>query len=348
MTKKREVVDSLRRISEENSLSTSFSLEAITHIGIDDRTVRIDLDPSATNDQQDLQETIEAEIEDLDGVEHVDLNWNSSPESDPHEEVFPNIQHIIAVSSGKGGVGKTTVAVNLAVALANRDNAVGLLDGDVYGPNVPRMIGGDTQPQLDSDGSLIPPEEHGVNVMSMGYLTGQTPVVWRGPMVHQGLSQLLLEVNWGTLDYLVVDLPPGTGDAQLTVAQTIPVTGAVVVTTPQGVALDDSLKSIEMFKDQNIPIAGIVENMTSFVCTECETLHDLFRTDGAQKLAERTDVPVLGRIPFEPAVPRESDAGAPVVIDEAADRTLATEALLETADAIERRVRTLAGSKVQT
>lgn len=230
---------------------------------------------------------------------------------------------ILAVGSGKGGVGKTTVSVNLAVALARLPTGqaggggkVGVLDADVYGPNVPLMLGVTKLPPLQ-DNQLVPAEAHGVKVMSMGFLLKEDePVIWRGPMLHGVIKKFLKEVIWGPLDYLIVDLPPGTGDVQLTLSQSIPVTGAVVVTTPQDVALLDVRKAMAMFEKVRVPIVGIVENMSTFVCPSCRTETPIFRRGGGRAAAARAGVPFLGEIPLVPSVCERGDAGTPIVAAE--------------------------------
>jgi len=233
------------------------------------------------------------------------------------DDVLPNVKNVVAVASGKGGVGKSTVAVNLASALADRGARVGLFDADVYGPNVPRMVSAEEAPQATEDETLVPPEKYGVKLMSMAFLTGEDdPVIWRGPMVHKVLTQLVEDVEWGYLDYLIVDLPPGTGDTQLTVLQTMPVTGAVVVTTPQDVALDDARRGLEMFGTHDTPVLGIVENMSAFVCPDCGSTHDVFGEGGGEALAEESGLPFLGSVPLDPSVRAGGDRGAPVALDD--------------------------------
>ena len=230
-------------------------------------------------------------------------------------EVLPNIQNIIAVASGKGGVGKSTVSVNLAAGLAARGARVGLFDADIYGPNVPRMVNSDEGPQATEDKTLIPPERYGVKLMSMDFLVGaDDPVIWRGPMVHKVLTQLVEDVEWGSLDYLVVDLPPGTGDTQLTVLQTLPLTGAAVVTTPQAVAIDDARKGLRMFGEHETPVLGITENMSSFRCPDCGGTHDIFSAGGGEQFAADENLPFLGAIPLDPAVRAGGDDGKPIVL----------------------------------
>jgi len=233
------------------------------------------------------------------------------------DEVLPNVQNIIAVASGKGGVGKSTVAVNLAAGLSQLGARVGLFDADIYGPNVPRMVKSDEGPEATDDKTLIPPERYGMKLMSMDFLVGaDDPVIWRGPMVHKILTQLVDDVEWGQLDYLVVDLPPGTGDTQLTVLQTLPLTGAVIVTTPQQVALDDAVKGLRMFGEHETPVVGIAENMAEFICPDCGGSHDIFGSGGGRELADDENLPFLGSIPLDPAVRAGGDGGEPVVLDD--------------------------------
>ncbi|ERH07791.1 MAG: ATPase involved in chromosome partitioning, partial [Halonotius sp. J07HN4] len=218
---------------------------------------------------------------------------------------------VIAVSSGKGGVGKSTIATNLAAGIADRGARVGLFDTDVYGPNIPRMLGVQGEPvRADQNQQIVPVEAHGMKLMSVGFLVDEElPVVWRGSMVDQTLTELWHEVNWGSLEYLVVDLPPGTGDAQLTMLQQMPVLGSVVVTTPQDVALDNARKGVRLFDDHEAEVLGIVENMSAFVCPNCGENHEVFRAGGGSKLAEEFDLPVLSRIPLDPAVGEAGEVG---------------------------------------
>ena len=224
---------------------------------------------------------------------------------------------IVAVASGKGGVGKSTVAANLAVALAAHGLKVGLLDCDVYGPSLPLMMGVKDKPGRGSAGKLKPPESFGVKVMSMGFLAAdKQPMIWRGPMVASAVEQMLRGVEWAPLDVLVVDMPPGTGDAQLTLAQRVPLAGAVIVSTPQNVALLDARKGLAMFKQLDVPILGIVENMSYFVCPSCGTRTDIFAHGGAKKEAADSGVPFLGNIPLDPRIRDTSDAGRPITASE--------------------------------
>jgi ATP-binding protein involved in chromosome partitioning len=223
------------------------------------------------------------------------------------------VKNLLAVASGKGGVGKTTVAVNLAIALKNMGNAVGLLDADVYGPNVPVMLGTNEQPRAVDERTIIPVEAHGLKMISMGLLNpGDKPLVWRGPMLHSVIQQFLRSTQWGALDYLIVDLPPGTGDVQLTLIQSVSVTGAVVVTTPSIVALADVRKAIEMFRQVNVEILGVVENMSYFNCPHCKGRIDVFGHGEGQHMAKTFGVPFLGEIEIDPQIRIGGDTGKPV------------------------------------
>jgi ATP-binding protein involved in chromosome partitioning len=231
-------------------------------------------------------------------------------------EGIPGVRNIIAVGSGKGGVGKSTVAVNLALALAGEGARVGLLDADVYGPNVPLMMGSTGGPRQGVDNKIVPVESYGIKLISMGFfIDADSPVIWRGPMLTKLLTQFMYDVSWGELDYLVMDMPPGTGDVQLTTAQSVPLTGAVMVSTPQDVALLDVGKALMMFKKLNVPVLGIVENMSTFVCPHCSQPTDLFGHGGAQAAAARYGVPFLGEIPLHLRIREGGDSGRPVVID---------------------------------
>ena len=233
----------------------------------------------------------------------------------PGLKPHPQIKNIIAVASGKGGVGKSTTAVNLALALAALGARVGVLDADIYGPSQPLMLGTQVTPHYESGKALTPVIAHGLESMSMGYLVDvNTPMVWRGPMVSKALQQLLFETQWSALDYLIVDLPPGTGDIQLTMAQKIPVAGAIIVTTPQDLALLDARKGLEMFRKVQIPVLGIIENMSVHVCTQCGHEDSIFGAGGGEKIAEATGVPLLGALPLDKQIREDADGGVPTVI----------------------------------
>jgi ATP-binding protein involved in chromosome partitioning len=233
----------------------------------------------------------------------------------PAPTAIPGVSKIIAIGSGKGGVGKTTVAVNLAIALAQLGQRVGLMDADIYGPNVPLMMGSSEQPKANADNMIIPLEAHGLKTISIGYISsGDQPMIMRGPMLHQIVRQFLQQVEWGTLDYLIVDLPPGTGDVVLSLVQTVPLTGAVVVSTPSDVSLQDARKALEMFGQVNVEVLGIVENMSHFTCPHCHQQVDIFSKGGAERTAKQFGVPFLGSIELVPAIREGGDTGQPVAL----------------------------------
>ena len=228
---------------------------------------------------------------------------------------LPGIGAVVAVASGKGGVGKSTTAVNLALALARLGQRVGLLDADIYGPSQPRMLGIAGRPRSPDGKKLLPMENYGVRVMSMGFLVDEdAPMIWRGPMVQSAIQQMLGDVEWGELDFLVVDLPPGTGDAQLTMAQRVPLAGAVIVSTPQDIALLDARKALNMFRKVDVPVLGILENMSYFVCPHCGGRAEIFSHGGARRTAEKFGVDFLGEIPLDLLIREETDAGRPPVV----------------------------------
>jgi len=235
------------------------------------------------------------------------------PMQQPERQPIPGVKNLVAVASGKGGVGKTTVAVNLALALSKLGHKVGLLDADVYGPNVPIMLGATQQPEATADKRIIPVQVQGLKMISMGLLNpGDKPMIWRGPMLHSVITQFLRSVVWGELDYLIIDLPPGTGDVQLTLIQTVAVTGAVLVTTPSTVALADVRKAIEMFRQVNVEVLGVVENMSTFACPHCGKAVDIFGHGEGSKTAIAYGVPVLGEVEIDPRIRIGGDSGKPV------------------------------------
>ena len=257
----------------------------------------------------------------------------------PTPVALPGVSKIIAIGSGKGGVGKTTVAVNLAIALAKLGKRVGLIDADVYGPNVPLMMGSRQQPRVGPGNNIIPNEAHGIKSISIGYISpGDKPMVMRGPMLHQIVRQFLQQVDWGELDYLLVDLPPGTGDVVISLVQTVPLTGAVVVSTPSDVSLEDARKALAMFAQVNVEVLGIVENMSHFTCPHCHEQIDIFSKGGAERTAKQFGVPFLGSIELIPAIREGGDRGLPVALGgpkspQAAEFFAAAEKLMENAEA---------------
>ena len=280
----------------------------------------IELTTPACPVKEQLREQATTVVRAVAGVSQVDVQLRRppAPASAPQtgRPPLPGVKNVIAVGAGKGGVGKTTVAVNLAVALAKCGSRVGLLDGDIYGPNIPQMLGISTQ--LTTDGKLIvPAEKYGVQVVSIGFLTqDDAPIIWRGPMLHGAIQQFFREVAWRDLDYLIVDMPPGTGDVALSMSQTVPVVGAIVVTTPQQVSLSDSRRAVKMYQKLNIEPMGIVENMSYYQCTNCHHEADIFGHGGGEALATELKVPFLGRLPIYQPIREGSDSGVPLVIAE--------------------------------
>ncbi len=264
----------------------------------------------------DAERAIRSGIKDV-GAIAIEMTSNVVSHSNERKEsIIPGVKNTIAVASGKGGVGKSTVAVNLAVSLAMEGAKVGLVDADVYGPSAPLMFGITEKPRMKNE-KLLPLERHGVKVMSIGFLVDpMQAVIWRGPMASGAVKQFISDVSWGELDYLVFDLPPGTGDIQLTLVQTIPLTGAVIVTTPQDVALADARKGLVMFNKVNVPVFGIVENMSYYICTHCGHREDIFDSGGGSRTAQELGVPFLGEIPIDTSIRVGGDKGMPVVIDQ--------------------------------
>jgi len=276
----------------------------------------IELTTPACPLKDEIESRVHAALDPI-GVESVELTWGSmvrraTPRTP--EQLLPGVKNVIAVASGKGGVGKSTVAVNLAVALAQDGASVGLLDADITGPNVPLMLGLDGQPGKSAQEKILPLERHGVKAISIQFFVpaGQ-PIIWRGPLVGGAIQQFLRDVEWGELDYLVIDLPPGTSDAQLTLAQAVPISGAVLVTTPQEVALLDVEKALAMFKRMSVPVIGIVENMTALICPHCGEPIELFGRGGGERFAREHDLEYLGGIPLDVTVRQGGDVGVPAV-----------------------------------
>jgi ATP-binding protein involved in chromosome partitioning len=305
---------------------------------------RIELGPGNPAVAGTIEREARAALAALPGVETVAIRLAAqAPTAEPRPGpppgvldagLLPGVKHTIAVASGKGGVGKSTIAVNLAIGLAQRGARVGLLDADIYGPSIPLMMGVDDRPTIDPTGrSILPFDRFGVRFMSLGFLVDKdAAVIWRGPMVMKAIEQLLRDVAWGELDVLVVDMPPGTGDAQLTLSQKVRLSGAVIVTTPQDVALADAIKGVMMFRKVGVPILGIVENMSFFHCPQCGTRTDVFSHGGGQREAARLEAPFLGEIPLDASICEGGDSGRPVVTRDPA--TALTEAFRALADKI--------------
>ncbi|WP_227131115.1 Mrp/NBP35 family ATP-binding protein [Halorubellus salinus] len=309
--------DALRDVTDPDLGDDIVTLGLVNSIEVDDDTIHVDLALGApySPTETGIADAVRDAIGNVDRDVNLTANVDTGLAAD--DDVLANVENVIAVASGKGGVGKSTMAVNIAAGLSKMGARVGLFDADVYGPNVPRMVDADEPPGATRDETLVPPEKYGMKLMSMAFLVGEDdPVIWRGPMVHKVLTQLWEDVEWGHLDYMIVDLPPGTGDTQLTLLQTVPVTGAVIVTTPQDVALDDARKGLEMFGKHDTNVLGIAENMGTFVCPDCGGEHAIFGEGGGQQFADVHDMPFLGSVPLDPAVRTGGDEGAPIVLDD--------------------------------
>jgi ATP-binding protein involved in chromosome partitioning len=314
------VLDALRAVKDPDLHKDIVALGFVKNMAIQGGRVAftIELTTPACPVKDLMRDQAHAAVSALPGVTGVDITMTASVRSVPRPEQgkapVEGVKNIIAVGAGKGGVGKTTVAVNIAAALAARGSRVALIDGDMYGPNVPIMLGLKTA--LETDGQKIrPAERYGVQVVSMGFLTDDdSPVIWRGPMLHGAIQQFFRDVRWNDVDYLIVDLPPGTGDVALSLSQSVPVAGAVVVTTPQSVALADTRRAVHMYRKLNIPVIGLLENMSYFACPECGHESDLFGRGGASDLATALSVPFLGSIPLQERVRTGGDSGVPVVL----------------------------------
>ena len=317
----KRIEDALRGVRFPGMKRDIVSFGFVREIRADGATAVVELEMSTANPEaaEAVRRDAEDAVRGVDGVTAAEVRLRVQPPkaqvaTSQDAALLPGVRHVIAVASGKGGVGKSTVASNLAVRLAQLGHRVGLLDADIYGPSVPTLLGIHERPVLDGQ-TLVPFEKFGIRLMSLGFvLDTDTPVIWRGPMVMKALMQLLGDVRWGELDFLIVDLPPGTGDAQLTLSQKVPMSGAVIVTTPQDVALIDARKGLAMFRKLNVPVIGIVENMSGFVCPHCgETTH-IFKHGGGAETAKLLGCPFLGEIPLDPAVALGGDAGEPIVV----------------------------------
>ncbi|WP_376788666.1 Mrp/NBP35 family ATP-binding protein [Thermoflexus sp.] len=338
-----QIMQALRRVIDPELGRDIVSLGMVRDVQVEGD--RVSLTVVLTTPACPLTERIEADIraalQALPGVRAVDLRLSAQVPAHARLQTIEglSIKNIVAVGSGKGGVGKSTVAANLAVALAGMGAVVGLMDADVYGPNIPEMLGVSRIP-APRDNKILPAVAYGVRVMSLGFLLPpDQPVIWRGPMLHSAVRQFLTDVDWGLLDYLVVDLPPGTGDAAISLAQLAPVTGAVVVTTPQGVALSDVGRAVRMFERLEVPVLGVVENMSGFVCPHCGNVTEIFGKDGGRRLAERMGVPFLGSVPLDPRVVEGGEKGRPIVI--AAPDSPAAQALRAIAQQVAARISVL-------
>tara|TARA_Y100000590_G_scaffold157089_1_gene180561 strand:- start:1625 stop:2662 length:1038 start_codon:yes stop_codon:yes gene_type:complete len=281
-------------------------------------SIFIEIDPSQKEEFNKLSEIIKKDLNKIESILSVNIVLTSEKSVNHNQKEFRfkiNSNKILAIASGKGGVGKSTFAVNYAVALKKIGYNVGILDADIYGPSVPRMMGIADKPKINQNKKLIPLENYGVKCMSIGFMIDvDTPAIWRGPMVMKALEQMFNGVDWGSLDYLIIDLPPGTGDAQLSLAQNLKIDGAIIISTPQDIALIDARKGINMFKKVNIPVIGIIENMSYFICNNCNERHEIFSNGGAKKEAVKFDIAFLGDLPIDISLRIKSDEGEPICI----------------------------------
>jgi ATP-binding protein involved in chromosome partitioning len=316
------IQSTLKVCIDPNTSKDFVSGKSARNIKINGNDVSVDivLGYPAKSVMADIQKLVAEALIGLEGIGRVTVNVSSKIVAHKAQQgvgLLPNVKNIIAVASGKGGVGKSTTSVNLALALAAEGANVGLLDADIYGPSQPQMLGISGRPESADGKSMEPMQAHGIQAMSIGFLIDtDTPMVWRGPMVTGALEQLLRETNWHDLDYLVIDLPPGTGDIQLTLAQKIPVTGAIIVTTPQDIALLDARKGLKMFEKVNIPILGIVENMSTHICSKCGHEEHIFGTGGGELMAKDYNIDLLGALPLDMSIRMQADSGKPTVIAE--------------------------------
>jgi ATP-binding protein involved in chromosome partitioning len=316
------VLDALRSVKDPDLHKDIVTLGFVKDISTDNGRVSftIELTTPACPVKDAMQEQARQVVAAIPGVTDVRVSMTAAVRAahNPASQQAPiaGVKNIIAVGAGKGGVGKTTLAVNLAAALARLGGRVGIVDGDIYGPNIPMMLGIDS-PLLAEGEKILPPEKHGLKVVSMGFLANaDSPVIWRGPMLHSVIRQFFHDVKWGELDYLVIDMPPGTGDVALSLSQTVPVAGGIVVTTPQEVSLADSRRAVRMYQKLNIPVLGLVENMSYFVCPGCGHESDIFGRGGGERIAQELEVPFLGSIPIYQPIRQGGDTGTPPVITE--------------------------------
>ncbi|MDP3723186.1 MAG: iron-sulfur cluster carrier protein ApbC [Candidatus Omnitrophota bacterium] len=315
------VLSALRAVQDPDLKRDIVSLGFVKGVTIQGGRVAftIELTTPACPVREQLKEQARAAVQALAGISQVDITMTSqvraSLSSQPAARLARSVKNIVPIASGKGGVGKSTVSANLALALAKTGARVGLMDADVYGPSIPTILGLTASPEVTPERRMIPVQQHGLRVISMAFfMKPEEAVVWRGPMLHKTVEQFLGGVEWGELDYLLCDMPPGTGDVQLSLCQIIPITGAVIVSTPQDVALNVAQKAIAMFRKLNAPILGIIENMSAHVCRSCGTRDDIFGSGGAKATAERMGIPFLGEIPLETSIRETSDAGTPIVL----------------------------------
>ncbi len=317
-----KLMDALKSVVDSNTGRDFVSTKAIRNLTLSNGDVAFDVELGypAKSQIAALRSALIAAAQGVAGVANVSVNVNTKITAHAVQrgvQLLPKVKNIVAVASGKGGVGKSTTAVNLALALAAEGASVGLLDADIYGPSVPMMMGIEGRPESIDGQTMEPLENYGVQVMSIGFLVAQDEaMIWRGPMATQALEQLLRQTNWRELDYLIVDMPPGTGDIQLTLSQRVPMTGAVVVTTPQDIALLDARKGIKMFEKVGVPILGLVENMAVHVCSNCGHVEHIFGADGGKKMASEYGIDYLGALPLDIQIRLQADSGKPTVVSD--------------------------------
>ncbi|MDQ0083953.1 MULTISPECIES: iron-sulfur cluster carrier protein ApbC [Variovorax] len=316
------LMDALKAVADPNTGKQFVATRSLKNLQVSEGDVSFDLELGypAKSQHAAIRKALVAAAKAVPGVENVSVNIVTKVISHAVQrgvQLMPNVKNIIAVASGKGGVGKSTTAANLALALASEGATVGLLDADIYGPSQPMMMGIEGRPDSADGKTMEPMERHGVQVMSIGFLVDQDQaMIWRGPMATQALEQLLRQTNWKDLDYLIVDMPPGTGDIQLTLSQRVPMTGAVIVTTPQDIALLDAKKGIKMFEKVGVPILGIVENMAVHICSNCGHAEHIFGADGGKKMAAEYQMEYLGALPLDIKIRLQADSGAPTVVSD--------------------------------
>ena len=314
------IMAALQGVVDSNTGKDFVSSKCIRNFSVGDGDVSFDVELGypAKSQIPEFRKALVAAAKSVSGVSNVSVNITSKVLAHAVQrgvQLLPNVKNVVAVASGKGGVGKSTTAVNLALALAAEGASVGILDADIYGPSVPMMMGIDGRPESDDGKTMEPLENYGVQVMSIGFLVAQDEaMIWRGPMATQALEQLLRQTNWKDLDYLIIDMPPGTGDIQLTLSQRVPMTGAVIVTTPQDIALLDAKKGIKMFEKVGVPILGIVENMAVHVCSNCGHVEHIFGADGGKKMAQQYQMDYLGALPLDINIRLQADSGRPTVV----------------------------------
>jgi ATP-binding protein involved in chromosome partitioning len=313
-----QVLNELRKVYDPDLNRDIVSLGFVKNMKICGGAIGFDIElttPACPVKEQLKQQSHDL-VKAIPGVDAVAVNMTAQTRGRPvgSADILKGVKNVIAIASGKGGVGKSTATTNLALALSATGAKVGILDADIYGPSVPGMLGTNERPRANEEGKAIPPIAYGIKVMSVGMLVGEdAPTIWRGPIASRMLQQFLAAVEWGELDYLLMDLPPGTGDVQLTLTQSAPINGAVIVTTPQDVALRIARKGLKMFQTVNVPILGIIENMSGFICPNCSTVHNIFRKGGGERCAKELGVPLLGTIPLDPRMVEAGDLGKPLV-----------------------------------